>query len=54
MFAVLGTVDVDCGYDTEELKKYRTIQDGNEQYYNDKTLKTSQAIWNINTKNRAK
>tara|TARA_B100001250_G_scaffold413932_1_gene449838 strand:+ start:3454 stop:4011 length:558 start_codon:yes stop_codon:yes gene_type:complete len=37
-----------------KLKKYRTIQDGNEQYYNDKTLKTSQAIWNINTKNRAK
>ena len=37
-----------------KLKKYRTIHDGNEQYYNDKTLKTSQAIWNINTKNRAK
>ena len=37
-----------------KLKKYRTIHDGNEQYYNDKTLKTSKAIWNINTKNRAK
>ena len=24
-----------------KLKKYRTIHDGNEQYYNDKTLKTS-------------
>ena len=27
MFAVLGTVDVDCGYDTEELKKQYTIAD---------------------------
>tara|TARA_R100001594_G_C3920466_1_gene235614 strand:+ start:44 stop:613 length:570 start_codon:yes stop_codon:yes gene_type:complete len=35
-----------------KLKKYRTIQDGNEQYYVKKELETSKEIWNINRKNK--
>jgi len=35
-----------------KLKKYRTIQDGNEQYYVNKQLETSKEIWSINKKNK--
>ena len=41
------------GFDEKrKLKKYRTIQDGNEQYYVNKQLETSKEIWSINKKNK--
>ena len=41
------------GFDEKpKLKKYRTIQDGNEQYYVNKHLETSKEIWSINKKNK--
>ena len=35
-----------------KLKKYRTIEDGNEQYYIKKELKTPNKIWEINRRNK--
>ena len=44
----LRTLEFD---EIRKLKKYRTIQDGNETYYNKKELDTPKKVWEINRRN---
>ena len=45
----LRTLEFD---EIRKLKKYRTIHDGNEQYYINKKLKTPKEVWEINRRNK--